>query len=140
MMVGVLSHTFPSQEKINEAIEKLANLISRRYRMSEIALLILESQQGLAPIQLVPIFSSIFPYEPVLGPVVGAVSGIDGLSISDTIYGLLENPKNYRRLIHRIEEIRDEVEMEDKHREIFETDTRMSIMDRLKLWLRKTMR
>ncbi len=123
----------PSQDKVDEAIEKLANLIARRYRLSEAAIFALESSKPVAPILRQQIFFTIFPYLPM----VGVLPGQDESDASLMKYlDILDKDENIEKLIHRIEEINKEVNAEEKQAKSSENKSG-SFSERLKSRIRK---
>ena len=124
----------PSQEKVDEAIEKLANLIARRYHMETPALFALISMKPVAPIIRTTMFYTIFPYLPIFD----ALPGVEDFDMSTAKYlDILDKGENIDQLIRRIEEIAKEVREEENRGEVVEKKPNTLSFKRLKTWLRK---
>lgn len=122
----------PSQEDVDEAIEKLANLIVRKYGMAEPAILALEGCKPFAPMIKTMAFVGIFPYVSFLE----VLPGLDRMDASLMKYsGILDKYENVERLIRRIEEISKE--MKEEVGKAIEENSTPSIFRRLRSWLRR---
>lgn len=121
----------PSKEKVDEAIEKLANLIARKYGLSEPAIITLTGIMPVAPIIRTQIFFSIFPYLPILD----ALPGVENSDTSAMSYlDILDKDENVKQLIRRIEEITKE--LKESKRQL-EKEPQSSIVEQVKSLLRR---
>ena len=130
-----MSYTFgqPSQEKVDQAIEKLANLIARKYRTPEPAVFFLESIKPIAPIVRQEMFFALFPYIPIFD----ALPGIEDSDTTTMKYlDILDKEENIEKLIRRLEEITKEVK-EEEFREKQNSKSNISTLTKVKSWLRK---
>ncbi|MHA2406119.1 MAG: hypothetical protein ACXACH_05140, partial [Candidatus Hermodarchaeia archaeon] len=94
-------------EDIDEAIEKLANLIVRKYDMGTPAIMALESGKPLAPMLKTYAWFAVTPYVPLLETV------LPNADVSVMKYmDLLESDKNLERLVKRIEQLQRQVDKE----------------------------
>ena len=120
-----------SQDDIDEAIEKLANLIVRRYDMGTVAIMALEGGKPLAPMLKTYAWFAVTPYVPLLETV------IDNADVSVMKYlDLLEGPENLERLIKRIEELQKQVDKDKILGKPHKDEARSKGLGRLLYWLR----
>ena len=123
-----------SQDKVDETIEKLANLIVRKYRLPEPAIMMLMGLKPVAPIVSTSMFLTVFPFTPIFD----ALPGIDN---SDKIImkymDVFKNGENVERLIRKIEEITTQAKKEEQQEiSVGKRDTSAN-RERLKLWFKR---
>ncbi len=90
----------PTEKEINDAIEKVANIVVRKYKLPEVALFYLRSLTPMLGIYGQSAFFMLFPYIPILG---------DELGDTAVKYAqIFQSRENFQKLIDRIEQMVEE--------------------------------
>ena len=114
------------------AIDNLANLIARKYRTPEAAILMLESIKPIAPIIRTEILFQIIPFVPFLD----VLPGVEDADISTMKYlEILNDDKSLEKLIRRMEEITKQIKEEEKEEK--RNNPRPGTLSKVKSWLRR---
>ncbi len=90
----------PTEEEINAAVEKVANIIVRKYKLPEIALFYLRANMPMLGIWGQMAQFSAFPFVPILGDELG--------DAAFKYMEIFQSRKNFQKLIDRIEKMAEE--------------------------------